>query len=142
MVKTFVAGLLVVACSAGCDKLGGGGKASGTTILNVGDLGTQFFANKEALRAKYEGKEVVVLGKAMKSFDPQFYGLDTQDLRLVADMSNPNHATITCTVRKVNADKFAGVKAGAIIATKGVMHVKEFGMELDSCNRELRAEKP
>lgn len=72
-------------------------KGAGFTVLNVNDLGEQFSKDKEALRAKYEGKEVVVLGHALKDFETEFYGAETQDLRLVGDMSNPNHATASCT---------------------------------------------
>jgi hypothetical protein len=140
MVKTLVATALLVVCLSGC-RNSEPNKAAGFTVVNVNDLGEQFSKDKEALRAKYEGKEVVVMGYAMKDFETQFYGAETQDLRLVGDVSNPNHATANCTVRKADADKFAGVKEGALIAVKGVMHVKEFGMEMEPCNREFRAEK-
>ena len=140
MVKTLVVAVLLAVCLSGCQN-SGANKTAGLTVLSINDLGEQFSKDKEALRAKYEGKEVVVLGYAMKDFDTQFYGADTQDLRLVGDMANPNHATANCTVRKADGDKFAGVKAGALIAVKGVMHVKEFGMEMEPCNREFRAEK-
>lgn len=143
MAKMLAMAALVAACLIGCST--GADKAAGLTILNVNDLNDQHKKDKEVLRAKYDGKEVVVMGRATEDFDPNHIYFEIGDkrvtFRLAADASREVWVGVDCKVEAANKDKFAGVKDGDVFAVKGVFHLTQGGMELDPCTRELREAK-
>lgn len=145
MVKTLLAAAaLLAACLTACQGPEAD-KAAGMTVLNVNDLNDQHKKDKEALRAKYDGKEVVVMGRATQDFDPGHTYFDIGDktlsFSLQADSSRETWVGVDCVVAAANKDKFAGIKRDDVFAVKGVMHFKGGSMELSPCTRELRASK-
>ena len=139
MVKTLLAAALLAACLSGCQSNAGGG-AAGMTILNVNDLNDEYSKDKEGLRAKYDGKEVVVIGRAISGFDPgAFYGADMQRLSLSADKSRPAGGGVVCEVKQADAEKFGKIPADATVTVKGVLHVNN--MTMSPCTRDFRGEK-
>ena len=71
-----MAATLIAVCLLACQYLGAN-KEAGLTVLNVNDLNDQHKKDKEALRAKYDGKEVIVLGRATEDFDPNHVYFDS-----------------------------------------------------------------
>ena len=139
MLKTLLAAALLGACLSGCQSTAGD-KAAGMTILNVNDLNDEYGKDKEGLRTKYDGKEVVVVGRAISGFDPEaFYGADMQRLSLSADSSRPAGVGVVCEVKQADAEKFGKIPADATVAVKGVLHVNN--MTLSPCTRDFRGEK-
>ena len=61
-----LASVMVVCCVVGCRNL----TTPKMTVLNVNDLNTEHKKDKEALRAKYDGKEVIVMGGPSKTSIP------------------------------------------------------------------------
>jgi len=144
MVKTLVVAAFMLACLAACQG-SGADKAAGLTILNVNDLNEQHKKDKEGLRAKYDGKEVVVMGRATEDFNPSHIYFETGDKQLdyslQADRSKETWVGVDCKVDAANKDKFAGIKKDDVFAVKGVFHLTQGGMELSPCTRELREPK-
>lgn len=143
MGKLLVAIALMILCLMGCQSEAG--KAGNSTVLNVNDLNDQHKKDKEALRAKYDGKEVVVLGRATGDFDPDPVFWETggkeRRLHLGADSSKEVWVGVDCKVDQANESQFAGIKEDAVVAVKGVFHVVQGGMELHPCTREFRESK-
>lgn len=144
MLKTIVVMALMVACLSACQN-SAADKVSSLPALNVNDLNDQHKKDKEALRAKYDGKEVVVMGRAVEDFNPNHIYFETGDKQLSfslqADMSKESWVGVDCHVDAAHKDKFAGIKKDDVFAVKGVLHVKQGNMELEPCNREFRGEK-
>lgn len=142
--KTTMAMFLLAACLLGCKNLTSE-KAPGLTVLNVNDLNTQHKKDKEALRAKYDGKEVIVMGRAVENFDPNHIyfeiGEKQLNVRLQADSSQETWVGVDCTVTASNKDKFAGIEKDDVFAVKGKFHLTQGGMEVSPCTRELRDSK-
>ena len=139
MIKTIVATALMALCLVGCQNPAAD-KAAGMTILNVNDLNDEHAKNKEGLRAKYDGKEVVVVGRAITGFDPDtFYGADMQRLSLSADSSKPAGVGVVCEVKQADAGKFGKIPGDATVTVKGILHVNN--MTMSPCTREFRGEK-
>jgi len=144
MIKTIVAATLMAMCLVGCQN-SGADKAAGLTVLNVNDLNDQHKKDKEALRAKYDGKEVTVLGRATEDFDPNHVYFDIGDKQLSfslqADRSKETWVGVDCKVDAANKDKFAGIKKDDVFAVKGVFHITQGAMEVSPCTREVRESK-
>ena len=140
MKNNFLAATLIAVCLLGCQYLGK--KEPGLTVLNVNDLNDQHKKDREALRAKYEGKEVVVVGRATEDFDPNHVYFETGDKRLnfslQADSSKETWVGVDCKVEAANKDKFTGIKKDDVFAVKGTFHVIQGGMEVSPCTREIR----
>ena len=136
-----VACVMVMCCLIGCQSL----TAPKMTILNVNDLNTEHKKDKEALRAKYDGKEVIVMGRATDNFNPNSIYFDTGDksstFSLQADLSQETWVGVDCKVEAANKDKFAGIKKDDVFAVKGIFHITQGGMEVSPCSRELRDSK-
>ena len=136
-----VAWVMVMCCLIGCQSL----TAPKMTILNVNDLNTEHKKDKEALRAKYDGKEVIVMGRATDNFNPNSIYFDTGDksstFSLQADLSQETWVGVDCKVEAANKDKFAGIKKDDVFAVKGIFHITQGGMEVSPCSRELRDSK-
>jgi hypothetical protein len=115
------------------------------TVLNVNDLNVEHKKDKEALRAKYDGKEVIVMGRAIEDFNPNHIYFETGDKSLLfplqADISQETWVGVDCKVEAANKDKFAGIKKDDVFAVKGIFHIKQGGMEVSPCSRELRESK-
>jgi hypothetical protein len=143
MRKILVAALALV-CLAGCQN-SEAEKAAQFTVLNVSDLNDQHKKDKEALRAKYDGKEVVVLGRAVQDFDPNHVYFELGDKQLTfslqGDASKETWVGVDCKVDAANKDKFAGIKKDDVFAVKGVFRITQGGMELRPCAREFRESK-
>ena len=143
MIKIFLAAVLA-ACLTACQG-SEANKAAGLTILNVNDLNDQHKKDKEGLRAKYDGKEVVVMGRATADFDPSHIYFEMGDkklpISLQADSSRETWVGVDCVVEAANKDKFAGIKKDDVFAVKGVLHFKGGSMEMEPCTRELRETK-
>jgi hypothetical protein len=139
MVKTIVAVALLATCLAGCQSPEAN-KAAGMTVLNVNDLNDEYAKNKEGLRAKYDGKEVVVIGRAISGFNPEsFFGADMQRLTLSADSSRPAGIGVICEVKQADAATFGKIPGDATVTVKGVLHVEN--MRMSPCTRDFRGEK-
>ena len=139
MIKTIMATALIAVCLVGC-RNSETDKAAGMTVLNVNDLNEEYGKDKEGLRAKYDGKEVVVVGRAITGFDPEaFYGADMQRLSLGADSSRPAGVGVVCEVKQADAGKFGKIPGDATVAVKGVLHVSN--MTMSPCTRDFRGEK-
>ena len=139
MIKTIVATALIAVCLVGC-RNSEADKAAGMTILNVNDLNEEYGKDKEGLRAKYDGKDVVVIGRAISGFDPEaFYGADMQRLSLSADSSRPAGVGVVCEVKQADAGKFGKIPGDATVAVKGVLHVSK--MTMSPCTRDFGNEK-
>ena len=136
-----VVGAMVMCCVIGCKNL----TAPKMTILNVNDLNTEHKKDKEALRAKYDGKEVIVMGRATDNFNPNSIYFDSGDkssmFSLQADLSQETWVGVDCKVEAANKDKFAGIKKDDVFAVKGIFHITQGGMEVSPCSRELRDSK-
>lgn len=148
MTNTFVAAMLMAVCLLACQYLGAnkkGNKVAGLTVLNVNDLNDEHKKDKAALRAKYDGKEVIVLGRATEDFNPEHVYFDIGDKQLnfplQADSSRETWVGVDCKVEAANKDKFAGIKRDDVFAVKGIFHVTQGGMEVSPCTRELRESK-
>jgi hypothetical protein len=132
---------MAICCLVGCQNL----TAPKMTILNVNDLNTEHKKDKEALRAKYDGKEVIVMGRAIEDFNPNHIYFETGDKSLLfplqADISQETWVGVDCKVEAANKDKFAGIKKDDVFAVKGIFHIKQGGMEVSPCSRELRESK-
>lgn len=141
MTNKIVAAMLVAVCLLGCKNLGLN-KEAGPTVLNVNDLNDQHKKDKEALRAKYDGKEVIVMGRATEDFDPNHVYFEIGDkqlnISLQADRSQETWVGVDCVVVAANKDKFAGIKKDDVFAVKGIFHITQGGMEVSPCTRELR----
>ena len=115
------------------------------TILNVNDLNTEHKKDKEALRAKYDGKEVIVMGRAVEDFRANSFYFESGDkslpFSLQADISQESWVGVDCKVEAANKDKFAGIKKDDVFAVKGIFHLTQGGMEVSPCSRELRESK-
>jgi len=144
MLKTLLAVTLIGVCVLGCKNLGVNTEA-GPTVLNLNDLNEQHKKDKEALRAKYDGKEVIVMGRATEDFDPNHVYFDIGDKQLTfslqADRSQETWVGVDCVVVAANKDKFAGIKKDDVFAVKGIFHITQGGMEVSPCSRELREQK-
>ena len=141
MLKTVLSLALVIVCLLGC-KMGGANTGSGLTVLNVNDLNDEHKKDKEALRTKYDGKEVIVMGRATEDFDPNHVYFEIGDKQLSfslqADRSQETWVGVDCVVLAANKDKFAGIKKDDVFAVKGIFHITQGGMEVSPCTRELR----
>lgn len=141
MTNTIVAATLMAVCLLGCKYLGAN-KEAGLTVLNVNDLNDQHKKDKDALRAKYDGKEVIVMGRATEDFDPNHVYFEIGDKQLTislqADQSKETWVGVDCKVEAANKDKFAGIKRDDVFAVKGMFHLTQGGMEVSPCSRELR----
>ena len=144
MTNTIMVAALMAVCLLAC-QLTGADKASGPSVLNVNDLNDQHKQNKEDLRAKYDGKEVIVMGRAVDDFDPNHVyfemGDKTLTVSLQADRSKETWVGVDCKVAAADKDKFAGVKADDVFAVKGIFRITQGGMEVSPCTRELRETK-
>ena len=136
-----LASVMVVCCLLGCKNL----TTPKVTVLNVNDLNTEHKKDKEALRAKYDGKEVIVMGRAVEDFNPRHIYFDTGDksllISLQADLSQETWVGVDCKVEAANKDQFAGIKKDDVFAVKGIFHITQGGMEVSPCSRELRESK-
>lgn len=147
MTNTFVAATLIAVCLLACQLLGGNNatREAGPTVLNVNELNDEHKKDKEALRAKYDGKEVIVMGRATEDFDPDhvYFDLGEKQLnyRLQADLSRETWVGVDCKVDATNKAKFAGIKEDDVFAVKGTFHITQGGMEVSPCTRELRPSK-
>ena len=141
MTNTIVAAALMAVCLLAC-QLTGADNGSGPIVLNVNDLNDQHKQDKEVLRAKYDGKEVIVMGRAVDDFDPNHVyfeiGDKTLTISLQADRSKETWVGVDCKVVAANKDKFTGVKEDDVFAVKGIFHITQGGMEVSPCTRELR----
>ncbi|MFZ0063275.1 MAG: hypothetical protein WAL47_14685 [Pyrinomonadaceae bacterium] len=141
MTNKIVAAMLIAVCVLGCKNLGLN-KEAGPTVLNVNDLNDQHKKDKEALRTKYDGKEVIVMGRATEDFDPNHVYFEIGDKQLSfslqADRSQETWVGVDCVVLAANKDKFAGIKKDDVFAVKGIFHITQGGMEVSPCTRELR----
>ena len=141
MTNKIVAAMLIAVCFLGCKNLGLN-KEAGPTVLNVNDLNDQHKKDKEALRAKYDGKEVIVMGRATEDFDPNHVYFEIGDKQLSfdlqADRSQETWVGVACVVVAANKDKFAAIKKDDVFAVKGIFHITQGGMEVSPCTRELR----
>ena len=141
MKNTIVAVMLMALCLLGCKNLVAT-KDAGLTVLNVNDLNDQHKKDKEALRAKYDGKEVIVMGRATEDFNPNHVYFEMGDkelsISLQADQSQETWVGVDCVVQAANKDKFAGIKKDDVFAVKGIFHITQGGMEVSPCSRELR----
>lgn len=144
MIKIIVAVTLMAVCLVGCQN-SGADKVAGLTLLNVNDLNDQHKKDKEVLRAKYDGKEVIVLGRATEDFDPKHVYFDIGDKQLSfslqADRSQETWVGVDCKVDAAHKDKFAGISRDSVFAVKGIFHITQGGMEVSPCTRELRESK-
>ena len=68
MTDTILAATLIAICLIACKNLGADKPTA--EILNVNELNALHKKDKEALRTKYDGKEVIVMGRAIEGFDP------------------------------------------------------------------------
>ena len=136
-----LASVMVVCCVVGCRNL----TTPKMTILNVNDLNTEHKKDKEALRAKYDGKEVIVMGRATDDFNPNSIYFDSGDKQvtfsLQADLSQESWVGVDCRVEAANKDQFAAIKKDDVFAVKGIFHITKGGMEVSPCSRELREAK-
>jgi len=141
MTNKIVAAAFIAVCLLGCKNLGLN-KQAGPTVLNVNDLNDQNKKDKEALRAKYDGKEVIVMGRATEDFNPNHVYFEIGDkqlsISLQADRSQDAWVGVDCVVVAANKDKFAGIKKDDVFAVKGIFHITQGGMEVSPCTRELR----
>lgn len=139
--RTLMVATLMVVCLIGCQRLTAD-KAAGVTILNVNDLNKEHKKDKEALRTKYDGKEVIVMGRATADFNPNdvYFELGEKQVnfRLQADSSQETWVGVDCKVDAANKEKFVGIKEDDVFAVKGVFHIMQGGMEVAPCSRELR----
>lgn len=144
MIKKILTATLIAVCVAGC-QMGGANKTAGLTVLNVNDLNDEHKKDKEALRAKYDGKEVIVMGRATEDFNANHIYFDTGDkslnFSLQADLSRDTWVGVDCKVEAANKQQFAGIKKDDVFAVKGIFHVTKGGMEVSPCTRELREKK-
>lgn len=136
-----LASVMVVCCLLGCKNL----TTPKVTVLNVNDLNAEHKKDKEALRAKYDGKEVIVMGRAIEDFNPHHFYFESGDKSLTfplqADLSQETWVGVDCRVEAANKDKFDGIKKGDVFAVKGIFHLIQGGMEVSPCSRELRQSK-
>jgi hypothetical protein len=141
MTNSIVAATLIAVCLLACQYLGVK-KEAGLTVLNVNDLNDQHRKDKDALRSRYDGKEVIVMGRAVEDFDPNHVYFEIGDKQLTfslqADKSQETWVGVDCKVDAANKDKFAGIKKDDVFAVKGIFHVIQGGMEVSPCTRELR----
>lgn len=141
MRNTIFAATLIALCLLGCQYLGSK-KNAGLTVLNVNDLNDQHKQDKQALRAKYDGKEVIVMGRSVDDFNPDHIyfttGDKTLDFSVQADISKESWVGVDCIVEAANKDKFAGIKKDDVFAVKGILHINEGNMKLSPCTREIR----
>ncbi|MBA2703475.1 MAG: hypothetical protein H0U60_06465 [Blastocatellia bacterium] len=141
--KILVVAVLMAMCLVGCTALTGG--KAGPTVLNVNDLNIEHKKDKESLRAKYDGKEVIVMGRATEDFNADsiyFTSGDKQmSFSLQADISQETWVGVDCIVEAANKDKFADIKKDDVFAVKGRFHITKGGMEVSPCTRELRESK-
>jgi hypothetical protein len=140
--RTLLVACVMVLCGlAACQNL----TAPKMTVLNVNDLNTEHKKDKEALRAKYDGKEVIVMGRAVEDFNPNhiYFTIGDKQLRisLQADKSQETWVGVDCNVLAADKDKFAGIKKDDVFAVKGTFHLIQGGMEVNPCSRELRESK-
>ena len=144
MMRTLVVATVMAVCLMGCQNLMPD-KAADVTILNVNDLNKEHKKDKEALRTKYDGKEVIVMGRATQDFNPDdvYFELGEKQVsfRLQADISQETWVGVDCPVDVANKDKFAGIKKDDVFAVKGIFHITQGGMEVSPCSRELRESK-
>lgn len=144
MIKTVLSVTLVVVCLAGW-QMGGANKGAGLTVLNVTDLNDEHQKDKEALRAKYDGKELIVMGRAIEDFNPNHVYFETgeknMNFSLQADRSRDSWVGVDCKVEAANKDQFAGIKKDDVFAVKGTFHITQGGMQVSPCTRELREKK-
>jgi hypothetical protein len=136
-----LASVMVVCCLLGCKNL----TTPKMTILNVNDLNTEHKKDEKALGAKYDGKEVIVMGRAVDDFNPNSIYFDSGDKQvtfsLQGDHSQESWVGVDCRVEAANKDKFAGIKKDDVFAVKGIFHITQGGMEVSPCSRELRDSK-
>ena len=81
MTRSTVAVTLMLVCVLGCAKFATN-KQAGPSVLNVNDLNEQHKKDKESLRSQYDGKEVIVMGRAVEDFDPDHVYFQTGDKSL------------------------------------------------------------
>lgn len=140
--KILVVAVLLAMCLVGCKALTGG---TGPTVLNVNDLNIEHKKDKESLRAKYDGKEVIVMGRAIEDFNPDHFYFTSGDkqlsFNLQADISQETWVGVDCIVEAANKDKFAGIKKDDVFAVKGILHIAQGNMKISPCTRELRESK-
>jgi len=142
--KILTVTVLLAMCLLGCKFLTAN-KASGPTVLNVNDLNTEHKKDKESLRTKYDGKEVIVLGRAVEDFNPDSFYFNSGDkqvsFNLQADISQETWVGVDCIVDAAHKDKFAAIKKDDVFAVKGIFHITQGGMEVSPCTRELSESK-
>ena len=141
MTNSVMAATLLGVCLLACQYLGTK-KQAGPTVLNVNDLNAQHQKDKEALRTKYDGKEVIVMGRAIEDFNPNHVYFQIGDkqlsISLQADKSQQTWVGVDCVVTAANKDKFTGISKDDVFAVKGIFHLTQGGMEVSPCTRELR----
>ena len=143
MGKTFLVAALLAACLSGCQSPEAN-KAAGMTVLNIDDLNDQHKKDKEGLRAKYDGKEVVIIGTASQDFDPNnayFEMGKPWRFHMRGDLNKETWVGVDCMAEAADKEKFTGIKKDATFAAKGVLHFNGGSMELSPCTRDFRGEK-
>ena len=123
--------ITMLVCLSACQSLGQKAEAG----HSQDELKREYKASKDDFRKKYDGKEVVVYGKAdtiNPSGDQVYLRLETTDSGLYGIPD------VICSVDKPDADRFASQKVGKgdYVRVKGTMSVDEkdlYEIQLKSC---------
>jgi hypothetical protein len=134
--KTF---LLLVVFALVCAACGGGKGLSDMKILNIDDLHRDYLASKEDARAKYDGKEFVMVAKAGTPLGD--YPTKDNDGRLYYGLRASEPFGFNCMVAPEEKAKFDELKPGSVVTVKGVIHFNPGNVEMRPCTREFRDAK-
>jgi hypothetical protein len=143
MQKILPVAALMLLCVVGCQK-SDADKVAKLPILNVNDLNDQHQNSWDALHAKYDGKEVIILGKANSDFNPDpglFYQEGKYQYVSIQAGSGSAWVGVDCMLEKANADKFVGIKKDDVVTATGILHVNKGNMTLQPCTRDFRGSK-
>ena len=130
-----VAGLLTA-----CGMAGDGKKAADAKILSLDDFAKEYRADKAAAKAKYDGKEFLMVAKvgsplseySLKSDDGKYYHYGLMASEPIGFM---------CMVPVEEKAKFDNLPQGSVVTVKGTIVINDKGAEMRPCSRDFRDAK-
>jgi RecJ-like exonuclease len=121
-------------CVSACGKTGGGGGAADASKpLTVDELTDLKEKKPDELTSKYNGKNVMVVGKVMKlpnTFPGAYETFGFQDITLEG-----KSGLVDCQVTEAEGAKFKDAKVGDVVTVTGTLKYEKLTIDLENCTK-------
>ena len=131
----FVTGILTfsIACGGGGAGTTNSAKPTGAQPLPVGALMNEYTKSKEATVAKYNGKNLTVVGYATTApIMPT--GADDAGILVIMERGGDMMKTLTCSFQAADKADFEGITADQQVVINGIF-ADDISTRLTSCKR-------